>query len=86
MRHESRLAEGTTCPACSKPLATESVQGVLVEACEEHGLWLSHGDLDRIRRKDLFSRQHRRHAALERAKRKGRLEGWLFGWWSPFFW
>ena len=37
------------CPACAKPLRAHEVEGVEIDVCPAcHGLWLDHGEFDRV--------------------------------------
>jgi len=37
-----------SCPICSTVMAAIEVEGLLVDRCAQHGLWLDHGELGRL--------------------------------------
>jgi len=68
-----------SCPVCDLPMRVEVVNHTNIDVCEEHGMWLDDGELDRI----MLRRSAQGHGkrVRERAKmtRKARLEGWFWG-------
>ena len=48
------------CPICKQRMESFEEQGVIIEACEEHGIWLDRGELEailhRVRSRDRLSR------------------------------
>ena len=60
------------CPICKKKMIVEVVEGVSLDSCQEHGVWLDFGELQgmmsRIRRGERISRRD----AVKRAKEEGR--------------
>ena len=49
------------CPICQQPMISSVKQGVAIDCCEEHGLWLDEGKLeailDRIEKRSQLSRE-----------------------------
>ena len=41
-------ARSLACPSCSGPLAREQYEGVQVDWCAKHGVWLDNGELEAI--------------------------------------
>ena len=37
-----------SCPACARALVTDAIEGVPVERCPDHGLWLGPGELENL--------------------------------------
>ncbi|MHC4198503.1 MAG: TFIIB-type zinc ribbon-containing protein [Planctomycetota bacterium] len=70
------------CPVCGETMIVESKQGVTIDACPAHGIWLDKGELPAIIRK--VSRKHRalRTGAVKKARRAGKVQGAFWGWWS----
>ena len=70
------------CPICGKHMQVESMQGVQIDACVEHGVWLDTGELmtviGRIRAKAGAAKVE----AIRRARRDGKVSGALLGVWS----
>ena len=63
------------CPVCGAEMLVETVNGVRVDVCDEHGMWLDAGELERIRRTD--DKRSRPRKKREFKRKKGRLERWF---------
>jgi Zn-finger nucleic acid-binding protein len=68
------------CPICGSPMRTAENRGVVIDVCDDHGVWLDRGELENLvaRSKEKSREIFRKHA--HSAKRKGKLE-YLF--WGP---
>ena len=70
------------CPICGKHMQVESMHGVQIDACVEHGVWLDTCELltvvGRVRAKAGAAKVE----AVRRARRDGRVSGALLGVWS----
>ena len=60
------------CPICRQKMNVEVVEGVTLDSCHQHGVWLDFGELEeiisRIRRGQRISRM----SAVKRAREEGR--------------
>jgi Zn-finger nucleic acid-binding protein len=71
------------CPICKKKMDVEETwEGATIDACQEHGVWLDAGELPRILARVRAGDHIDRRAAVEKARRDGKMSGWLFGAWS----
>ena len=70
------------CPVCRQGMEHEREHGVEIDVCEEHGVWLDAGELETIvlKLKARAGRQRRR--AVDSARRRGKVSGAFWGWWS----
>lgn len=70
------------CPVCGARLEIERESGVSVDVCRDHGVWLDAGELETIvaRLRSRLGRKSRRH--VREARRSGKIDGALWGWWS----
>lgn len=73
------------CPICGKKMYVEEQQGIKIDACDDHGIWLDRGELrtmiSRIRSGERIDRQR----LIRQARTDGKKSGILFGVWSLFF-
>ena len=73
------------CPVCERRMAVKKYKGFAINVCQEHGVWLSKGELEaidtkfrvKLRRKAQFAEESKKVA-----KRKGKIEGMVFRVWS----
>jgi Zn-finger nucleic acid-binding protein len=70
------------CPICGRNMQTEPMQGVNVDVCPDHGIWLDNGELSSILASATSSEAIRSMNAIRDAKRQGKVSGALFGVWS----
>jgi Zn-finger nucleic acid-binding protein len=73
------------CVICGGRMTQQIQEGVAVDVCEEHGIWLDKGELPRII-SHIRERGHEvRRAAMwrtyEQGKKEGRVEGVWWGFW-----
>ena len=70
------------CPICGKHMKVESMHGIQIDTCVEHGVWLDTGELltviGRVRAKAGAAKVE----AIRRARRDGKVSGALLGVWS----
>lgn len=36
------------CPVCGKPMKEKTIEGVVIDKCSEHGIWLDKGEQKKI--------------------------------------
>jgi Zn-finger nucleic acid-binding protein len=70
------------CPVCGTAMRIEKRDGVSIDVCADHGIWLDQGELEGIvaavrRRADRV-----RRSAVRRARRDGKVKGAFWGFWS----
>lgn len=70
------------CPICKEIMQVETEHGIEVDVCPSHGVWLDRRELRRIASRVLSGEKLSRIAAIDRAKRQGKLSGAVFGLWS----
>lgn len=73
------------CPVCLKAMRTEREEGVTIDHCPEHGIWLDAGELEEIVRRIKSRARRRRKREVKRARDSGKRTGAMFGWWSLLF-
>ena len=70
------------CPICGKHMAVEDFNGVTIDACQNHGVWLDRGELPAIASR-VGSRQRIRAVdAIRKARLDGKISGAMLGAWS----
>ena len=87
------IRSGRACPVCGQEMTVEHEENICIDVCGEHGIWLDKGELPAIvaaiqRREDRKGRRKqrvRRDRELREARRKGKLQGAFFGFWSLLF-
>ena len=76
----TREAGERRCPVCADALQPATQDGVTIDVCPAHGVWLDHGELEAIQFA-RFARGHQRRARrLQLARMKGQAEGVVSGW------
>lgn len=70
------------CPICGNVMLAETHEGVVIDVCEQHGVWLDRGELPHIAARIRSGQFADRQAALRRARRDGKLSGALLGVWA----
>ena len=73
------------CPICGNLMQVESENGVEIDVCPDHGVWLDRDELAAILSDTVRKRARSRGALLKhirRAKRDGKIAGAMLGWWS----
>ena len=88
-QNESLVPAGRRCcPICGKAMGTEtypcgdSFNGVQIDVCEEHGVWLDRGELPKIIAGTKSVARRARVEAVRKAKREGKTAGYILGAWS----
>jgi Zn-finger nucleic acid-binding protein len=72
------------CVICGGRMTQQIQEGVAVDVCEEHGIWLDKGELPQIISR-IRERGHEvRRAAMQRTYEEGTRDGASQGWWG--FW
>ena len=66
-------------------MIVETVAGVAVDACTEHGMWLDSGELERIQLNKFKAGSRKRRERLAATRKKSRIEGWFYGLWALGF-
>lgn len=90
LEHEARHHENERlvpvgerrCPICQQTMRPETYFGETIEACADHGIWLDKGELETIVGLARNASPAIRQQALEEARRRGKLQGAMFGVWS----
>ena len=77
--NDTREERTLFCPVCGTAMIHDTVSRVEVDVCEEHGMWLDAGELERIRFNKHVAGRKRRGAQLKKMRHKARVEGWLGG-------
>ena len=85
-----RTAKPLPCPSCSRPMEMQTQEGVSIEVCLVHGIWLDAGELEEIIGK--ITARHALHAdrLVEKAKRRTRAQAMrsvsdmMSAWWAMF--
>ncbi len=71
------------CPVCGERLEERKAGRTSIDVCEAHGIWLDCGELEAIVRsaeaRGLASSRRGGKAALAKARKSGKLSGWIFG-------
>jgi Zn-finger nucleic acid-binding protein len=57
-------------------------EGVVLDVCEEHGIWLDAGEMEEIQLKVALRKHKTQRSAVKRARKDGKLDGIMFGWFS----
>jgi len=70
------------CPICGSPMDVVSHDGVSVDECRHHGVWLDYGELEKVVAKARRITRRECRAAAREAKKQGKYEGICFGWFS----
>ncbi|MBI2972127.1 MAG: zf-TFIIB domain-containing protein [Candidatus Aenigmarchaeota archaeon] len=39
------------CPVCNKRMEAREIRGIMTDVCNEHGIWLDRGELEKIMEK-----------------------------------
>lgn len=39
------------CPVCNARMRTATIKGIIVDACDAHGIWLDKGEMEKIMEK-----------------------------------
>ena len=55
------------CPFCKQRMQLKQLEGVKVDVCDEHGIWLDKGEIE---------------ALMDSAKQKGHADGLTSGLWN----
>jgi len=73
------------CPICGQMMAVEARQGVSIDVCAAHGMWLDNGELRPL--VELAASKGRLGCVemVRRARREGKVSGAMFGLWSLLF-
>ncbi|HUQ16363.1 MAG TPA: zf-TFIIB domain-containing protein [Candidatus Saccharimonadales bacterium] len=83
-----RRESAVKCPTCDARMKTKTVNSVEVDVCQEHGLWLDKGELERIMSTSRRGYHQIQRSVIRRrvsdARSTGRYEGIFFGWLSLF--
>jgi len=73
------------CPVCGATMRVDSRNGITIDVCDEHGIWLDSGELDTVlmRLRGRLGRRSRKQVTS--ARRSGKVSGAVWGWWSLLF-
>ena len=71
------VAEGDRpCPICGEKMVSEKTQGILIDVCEAHGVWMDKGELSSVIRR---SKEDAVKEAMQTAGDSGQDHGFLLG-------
>ena len=70
------------CPVCGGRMNVEVKHDVHIDVCADHGIWLDKGELPAITRVVRDNSRRRASQRVREAKRKGKMQGAFFGFWS----
>lgn len=67
------------CPVCAKVMRVERTEGVAIDACPSHGIWLDLGEMDQVVARIRSGQRVARWRAVQEAKREGKISGMFLG-------
>jgi len=70
------------CPICGKLMVPNEKEGVSVDICEKHGIWLDKKELPRIIYRVKYNERNAHNLETKRAKREYKMHGICLGWLS----
>lgn len=73
---------GRPCPICGATMIVERKEGVQIDVCEAHGIWLDKGELPQLVFRVTGLSRIRQRQALDNARRRRKVQGALLGFWS----
>ena len=73
------------CPLCQQKMQVEVEEGVSVDVCQQHGVWLDRGELGNMIARIRSGEIGNRRMAVRKARKEGKLSGIMFGTWSLMF-
>ncbi len=73
------------CPICGEEMRTATENNLIIDVCDEHGVWLDSGELEKIKLKISSKNNRSKRKAIAKAKEEGVKDGVIFGWWALFF-
>ncbi len=59
------------CPICKEKMNAEVVEGVTLDSCQQHGVWLDFGELEAITTRIRRGQRINRAYAVKRAREEG---------------
>ena len=73
------------CPICNQKMLVEAEQGINIDVCPAHGVWLDRNELAAIISNLLHGERFDRQRALRQAQKDGKIKGAFFGVWALLF-
>ena len=70
------------CPICGNVMAVETNDGISIDVCAAHGVWLDNGELPRLLQAAKGEVQAKVMSAISRARADGHISYGLLGVWS----
>ena len=70
------------CPVCGEVMDHQKRSGVAVDVCGDHGIWLDGRELETIIARIRGRMTGMRRRALRAARRDGKVQGAMMGWWA----
>ena len=70
------------CPVCGNRMHIEKKNRISIDVCPDHGIWLDEGELEAIVTAVRSRGKRRQRSAVRDARRKGKMQGAFWGWWS----
>ena len=85
-RNESLVPTGQRpCPICANTMDVETMSGIKIDVCGDHGVWLDRGELPNILSSVDASHRKSTVKAIRKAKEEGKKAQMVFGVWSFLF-
>lgn len=91
LENENRMASNNAelvpsgerlCPICQTAMAVEVTQGVNIDVCAQHGIWLDSGELPAMLSAARSSERVGVSQRVRQARQDGKVSGTLLGAWS----
>ena len=73
------------CPICGEKMQVEIEQGIHIDSCSQHGVWLDRGEFPSIILRIRSGERLDKMRLIRDAKREGKLSGAALGVWSLLF-
>ena len=73
------------CPICGDRMIPKRKEGITIDTCEEHGVWLDKNELPRIIYRIKYKGRMNYERELKRAKKEYKMHGICLGWLSLLF-
>ena len=70
------------CPICGNLMTVQTNEGISIDVCPAHGVWLDNGELPRIIGASKARLRSMNVEAVRQARQGGKMDGILWGWWS----
>ena len=65
------------CPVCGSAMRVDTLHGTQVDVCDEHGMWLDDGELEKMMLNKQVKGLHKRTQKRDDKERKARRRRWI---------